>query len=98
MHRVRGCQRLLVMVLAACSHRQTVAFLPRLLEAAAEQHGLFTIAQAVGVAVPADQVRRLAVTGVVGRRPQGVYRINAILLNQYTGYMEAVLWARGRAD
>jgi hypothetical protein len=71
--------------------------LERLLEVAADQHGLFTIAQAVAVDVGDDQVRRMAASGALERRSQGVYRIAAVPFNQYTELMEAVLWAKGRA-
>ncbi len=71
--------------------------LVRLLEVAADQHGLFTLAQAATVRVGDDQVRRMAATGVLERRAQGVYRIAAVPFNQYTELMEAVLWAKRRA-
>ncbi len=70
--------------------------LGRLLEVAAEQHGLFTVSQAAAVNVGDDQVRRMAATGVLERRSQGVYRLAAVPFNQYTELIEAVLWAKGR--
>ena len=68
----------------------------RLLEVAAQQHGLFTVAQAAGVDVAGDQVRRMAATGVLERRAQGVYRISTVPFDEQTELMEAVLWAKGR--
>lgn len=69
----------------------------RLLEVAVGQHGVFTVAQAAMVGVGDDQVRRMAVRGVVERRSQGVYRIVAIPHDQYTELVESVLWAKERA-
>lgn len=71
--------------------------LVRLLEIAADQHGLFTVAEAEAVGVGGDQIRRIAASGVLERRSQGVYRVAAVPFNQYTELMEAVLWAKGRA-
>ena len=68
----------------------------RLLEIAANQHGLFTVAQAATVQVGDEQVRRMAASGVLERRAQGVYQIAGVPFNQYTELMEAVLWAKGR--
>ena len=68
----------------------------RLLEVAAQQHGLFTVAQAAGVDVAGDQVRRMAATGVLERRAHGVYRISTVPFDEQTELMEAVLWAKGR--
>jgi predicted transcriptional regulator of viral defense system len=74
-----------------------VATLARLLEVAVPQHGLFTVEQAASVHVGDQQVRRLAATGVLERRAQGVYRIVAVPFDEYSESMEAVLWAKGRA-
>ena len=71
--------------------------LVRLLGIAVDQQGLFTVGQAATVRVGDDQVRRMAATGVLERRAQGVYRIAAVPFNQYTELMEAVLWSQGRA-
>ena len=71
--------------------------LARLLEVAVEQHGLFTLPQAAAAHVPDDQIRRMAAKGVLERRAQGVYRIAAVPFNRFTEFMEAVLWAKGRA-
>jgi predicted transcriptional regulator of viral defense system len=68
----------------------------RLLEVAAQQHGLFTVAQAAGVNVADDQVRRMAATGVLERRAHGVYRISTVPFDEHTEMMEAVMWAKGR--
>jgi predicted transcriptional regulator of viral defense system len=68
----------------------------RLLEVAAQQHGLFTTAQATDVDVADDQVRRMAATGVLERRAHGVYRIATVPFDEHTELMEAVLWAKGR--
>ena len=68
----------------------------RLLEVAAQQHGLFTVEQAARVDVGGDQVRRMAATGVLERRAQGVYRISTVPFDEQTELMEAVLWAKGR--
>ena len=73
------------------------ATLARLLEVAVPQHGLFTVEQAATVDVGDQQVRRLAATGVLERRAQGVYRIVTVPFNEYSELMEAVLWAKGRA-
>ncbi len=70
--------------------------LARLLEVAAPQHGLFTLPQAAEVGVGDGYVRKMAARGVVERRAQGVYRIPAIPIDEYTELMEAVLWAKGR--
>ena len=70
--------------------------LARLLEVAAPQHGLFTLPQAAEVGVGDVYVRKMAARGVVERRAQGVYRIPAIPIDEYTELMEAVLWAKGR--
>ena len=69
----------------------------RLLEVAVSQHGLFTVEQAASVGVGDAQVRRLASVGTVERRAQGVYRIAAIPFDDRTEFVEAVLWAKGRA-
>ena len=68
----------------------------RLSEVAAQQHGLFTVARAAGIDVSDDQVRRMAATGVLERRAQGVYRISTAPFDEQTELMEAVLWAKGR--
>lgn len=68
----------------------------RLLEVAAQQHGLFTVEQAARVEVADDQVRRMAAIGVLERRAQGVYRISTVPFDEQTELMEAVLWAKGR--
>ena len=68
----------------------------RLLEVAAQQHGLFTVEQAAGVAVADGQVRRMAAAGLLERRAQGVYRISTVPFDEQTELMEAVLWANGR--
>ena len=49
--------------------------LARLLDLAAPQHGLFTLAQASEVDVVDAQVRQMAARGVLERRSAGVYRI-----------------------
>lgn len=69
--------------------------LERLLAVAVSQHGFFTVGQAGEVGVGDDQVRRLAVKGVVERRAQGVYRVSSVPLGPYSEYIEAVLWTRG---
>jgi predicted transcriptional regulator of viral defense system len=74
-----------------------VATLARLLEVASPQHGLFTVEQAATVDVGDQQVRRLAASGVVERRAQGVYRIVTVPLDEHAEMMEAILWAKGRA-
>jgi predicted transcriptional regulator of viral defense system len=74
-----------------------VATLARLLEVAVPQHGLFTVEQAASVNVGDQQVRRLAATGVLERRAQGVYHIATVPFDEYSESMEAVLWAKGRA-
>lgn len=66
----------------------------RLVEVAVPQHGFFTLGQAGEVGVRDDQVRRLAVNGVVERRAQGVYRVSSVPLGPYSEYIEAVLWSR----
>ena len=68
----------------------------RLLQVAAPQRGLFTLAQAAEVGVGDVYVRKMAARGVLERRAQGVYRIPAIPIDEYTELMEAVLWANGR--
>ena len=71
--------------------------LERLIGVAVDQHGLFTVEQARTAGVGADQVRRMAANGVLERRSQGVYRIASVPFGQYAEFMEAVLWAKGRA-
>jgi predicted transcriptional regulator of viral defense system len=73
------------------------ATIARLLEVAVPQHGLFTVEQAATVDVGDQQVRRLAASGALERRAQGVYRIVAVPFDEHTELMEAVLWAKGRA-
>ena len=70
--------------------------LERLITVAVDQHGLFTVEQALGVGVGADQVRRMAAKGVLVRRSQGLYRIASLPFGHYAEFMEAVLWAKGR--
>jgi len=68
-----------------------------LLAVAGPQHGLFTLEQAAEVGVGDAQVRQMAAREVLERRAQGVYRIRTVPLNERSEYMEAVLWAKGRA-
>lgn len=71
--------------------------LGRLLGVAAEQHSLFTVAQAATVDLGDDQVRRMAATGVLEWRAQGVYRISAVPFNEYAELLEAVCGPRAAA-
>ncbi len=74
-----------------------IGTLARLVEVAVPQHGLFTVEQASSVSVGDQQVRRLAASGVLERRAQGVYRIVTVPFDEHSELMEAVLWAKGRA-
>jgi predicted transcriptional regulator of viral defense system len=71
--------------------------LARLLEVAAPQHGLITVAQAASLAnVGREHTRRLAAAGILERRHHGIYRVAALPCSTRTLLMEAVLWSQGR--
>lgn len=69
--------------------------LARLLEVAAAQHGLFTVAQAAEVGVSSGAVRQMSARGALEHRAHGVYRIPEVPISDRTELMEAVLWANG---
>jgi len=69
--------------------------LEKMLEVAAGQHGLITVAQAREAGVASSEVRRHAQRGWLERRSHGIYRIASIPFDEYSEYAEAVLWTRG---
>ena len=68
-----------------------------LIEIAAGQHGIVQAAAAQSAGVPASTLTRLVKSGRIQRVAQGVYRVPVIPEDRLTTYMEAVLWARGKA-
>ncbi len=67
----------------------------RLVELAAEQHGFVRTEDAEEAGIRPDYLRRLAMTGRVERRAQGLYRLTALPVGPLDEYHEAVLTARG---
>lgn len=66
-----------------------------LVEVAADQHGLFTLADARGVGYADNSVAQMARRGRLARVSQGVYRIPFLPPGPLAGYMEAALWPVG---
>lgn len=67
----------------------------RLVELAADQHGFVRTEDAEEAGVRPDYLRRLAMTGRLERRAQGLYRLTALPVGPLDEYHEAVLTARG---
>lgn len=68
----------------------------RLVELAADQHGFVRTEEAEEAGVRPDYLRRLAMTGRLERRAQGLYRLTALPVGPLDEYHEAVLAARGQ--
>lgn len=66
-----------------------------LAELAAEQHGLFTLADAHSVGYAENTVAQMARRGRLERISQGVYRIPFLPPGPLAGYMAASLWPVG---
>ncbi len=73
----------------------TAATYDRLVEIAADQHGFVQVKDARDAGIRPDYLRRLAMTGRLERRAQGLYRLTAIPAGPLDEYHEAVLTARG---
>jgi predicted transcriptional regulator of viral defense system len=67
----------------------------RLVEMAADQHGFVRTEDAEEAGIRPDYLRRLAMTGRLERRAQGLYRLTALPVGPLDEYHEAVLAARG---
>ncbi len=67
----------------------------RLVGLAAEQHGFVRTEEAEKAGIRPDYLRRLAMTGRLERRAQGLYRLTALPVGPLDEYHEAVLAARG---
>lgn len=67
----------------------------RLVEMAADQHGFVRTAAAAEAGIRPDYLRRLAMTGRLERRAQGLYRLTALPAGPHDEYHEAVFSARG---
>ena len=67
----------------------------RLVELAADQHGFVRVADAKEAGVRPEYLRRLAMTGRVERRAQGLYRLTALPIGPLDEYHEAILSAGG---
>ena len=67
----------------------------RLVELAADQHGFVRTEDAAEAGIRPDYLRRLAMTGRLERRAQGLYRLTALPVGRLDEYHEAVLAARG---
>lgn len=67
----------------------------RLVELAADQHGFVRVEDAGEAGIRSDYLRRLAMTGRLERRAQGLYRLTALPVGPLDEYHEAVLAARG---
>lgn len=68
----------------------------RLLELAADQHGLVTTKGARGVDIDPAQLRLLASRGRLEHVSHGVYRVSAFPVDDLLPYAEAVAWSGGR--
>ncbi len=67
----------------------------RLVGLAAERHGFVRTEEAEKAGIRPDYLRRLAMTGRLERRAQGLYRLTALPVGPLDEYHEAVLAARG---
>jgi predicted transcriptional regulator of viral defense system len=67
----------------------------RLVKLAADQHGFVRVKDAKEVGIRPDYLRRLAMTGRVERRAQGLYRLTALPVGPLDEYHEAVFAAGG---
>ncbi|MHB1913163.1 MAG: type IV toxin-antitoxin system AbiEi family antitoxin domain-containing protein [Acidimicrobiales bacterium] len=72
-----------------------VAPYDRLVELAADRHGFVRTEDAAEAGIRPDYMRRLAMTGRLERRAQGLYRLTALPVGRLDEYHEAVLAARG---
>ncbi len=73
-----------------------MAGMDQLTALALDQHGYFSLAQAVEHEVSDAYVRKLAASGRLERCARGVYRIAAAPYTPMSEYMEAILWTRER--
>lgn len=67
----------------------------KILDAAVDQHGYVTTAQARELGVRADTIRKMAARNALERVSRGVYRVPSFPLSPFEQYMEACLWPAG---
>ena len=70
----------------------TVFDIERLREAALDQHGFVTTAQAAGLGVSKATLSKLASRGRIERVAHGVYRVPQVPAGHFDRFMLAVLW------
>jgi predicted transcriptional regulator of viral defense system len=68
-----------------------------LVEVAADNHGLVRTEDAVELGLAPATLTRLLAAGRIERVTRGLYRVTALPTDRLTPYMQAVLWANGRA-
>ena len=69
----------------------------KVLNAAADQHGYITTAQARTLGIQGDTIRKMAARDALERVSWGVYRVPTFPLSPFAHYMEACLWPAGVA-
>lgn len=67
----------------------------KVLEAAADQHGYVTTAQARMLGIHGDTIRKMAARDALKRVSWGVYRVPTFPPSLFSHYMEACLWPAG---
>ncbi len=67
----------------------------KVLDAAADQHGYLTTAQARMLGIRRDTIRKMAARDALERVSWGVYRVPTFPLSDFAPYMEASLWPAG---
>jgi len=67
----------------------------RLVEIAADQHGVLRAADATDAGIASSALRRFVTDGRLQRVAHGVYRVVALPADALTPYLEAVLWSNG---
>jgi predicted transcriptional regulator of viral defense system len=67
----------------------------KVLNAAADQHGYITTAQARTLGIQGDTMRKMAARDALERVSWGVYRVPAFPSSPFAQYMEACLWPAG---
>ncbi|MDR1825637.1 MAG: type IV toxin-antitoxin system AbiEi family antitoxin domain-containing protein, partial [Bifidobacteriaceae bacterium] len=71
---------------------EVVTHLEQLREAALDQHGYVTTAQALDLGVPQTELSKMVRRGRLDRVAHGVYQVPQVAASQYDPYMLAVLW------
>ena len=71
----------------------------RVLEVAVDNHGYFTVADAVAAGIDPAALRKLAANGRLEHAAHGLYRVPVLASGPpHAPYAEAVAWTRGQAS